>query len=170
MNLGAGLNRPGPSPTDPPSYLQWDSAVLAADFDVIGPIELQLDAACTAPDTAFIAILLHVDQTGQANIVTAGYVRAGLRAVDEAASQQGAPFLPCSAFEAVPIGETLRYRIPIVPNARRFKTGHTIRLMVTSDDQDKEIPSPLEFRHASIGTSSLNRIFSSSRLLVPVLR
>jgi len=169
MNLGAGLNRPGPSATDPPSYLQWDSAVLAADFDVIGPIELQLDAACTAPDTAFIAILLHVDQTGHADIVTAGYVRAGLRAVDEAASKQGAPFLPCSAYEAVPVGETLRYRIPIVPSARRFKTGHTIRLMVTSDDQDKDIPSPLEFRHASIGTSSFNRIFSSSRLLLPVL-
>jgi hypothetical protein len=30
-------------------------------------------------------------------------------------------------------------------------------------------PALLEFRHASIGTSSFNTIFSSSRLLLPML-
>ena len=169
MNLGGGLNRPGPSETDPPSHLQWDSVTLATDLDMTGPIELQLDAACTAPDTAFIAVLLDVDEENHADTVTAGYLRAGLRAVDETASHPGAPVLPCSKFEAVPIGEKMRYHIPVVPNSRRFRAGHKIRLLVTSDDQDKKIPSPLEFRHASIGTSSFNTVFSSSRLFLPVL-
>jgi hypothetical protein len=44
------------------------------------------------------------------------------------------------------------YRIPLIPNARRFETGHRIRQ-----------PGPV------IGTSSLNTIRSSLRLLIPVL-
>jgi uncharacterized protein len=167
MNLG-GLNRPRVSDTDPPSFLTWDSAPLAEVLDMIGPIELQLDATCTAPDTAFFAILQDLDLNGKETNVTAGYLRAGLRAVDEAASTSGAPVIDCRKFEAVPIEETVRYRIPLVPNARRFKAGHRIRLYLTSDDQGEDKPAPLMFRHASIGTSSMNTVFHSSKLLLPV--
>ena len=136
---------------------------------MVGPIELQLDASSTAPDTAFIAILQDIDPKGRETQVTAGYLRAGLRQIDEAESKPGAPTLPCRVFEPVPLGETVRYRIPLVPNARRFKAGHRIRLYLTTDDQDEEKPAPLMFRHASVGTSSINTIQSSSRLLLPIL-
>ena len=169
MNLGAGLNRAQASETDPPSFLTWDSAPLAEDLDMVGPIELRLDAACTASDTAFIAVLQEVDEGGRSTDVTAGYLRAGLRKVDEAASRPGAPVLSCRAFEAVPIGEIVSYRLPLVANARRFKVGHKIRLYLTTDDQAKDKPALLTFRHASVGTNSLNTIQSSSRLLLPVL-
>jgi predicted acyl esterase len=131
---------------------------------------LQLDAACTAPDTAFIAVLQDVDENEKAINVTSGYLRAGLRAVDEAATKPGAPVLTCRTFEAVPIGKKVNYRIPLVPNARRFRAGHKLRLHLTSDDQNADRPAPLEFRHANIGTSSFNTIFSSSRLLLPIVR
>jgi len=169
INLGTGLNRPRASETDPPPFLQWTTAPLAHDLDLIGPIELQLDAACTAPDTAFIAVLQDVDAGGNATNITAGYLRAGLREVDEAVSRRGAPLLPCRAFEPVPIGENVSYRLPLVPNARRFRAGHRLRLYLTTDDQSADKPALLEFRHASVGTSSFNTIFSSSRLLLPVL-
>jgi predicted acyl esterase len=168
MNLGAGLNRPRSSETDPAGFLEWNTGPLTRDLDVIGPIELQLEAACTAPDTAFIAVLQDVDDQGNAVNVTAGYLRAALRAVDESASRLGAPSLPCRVFESVPVGQKVRYRIPLVPNARRFRAGHRIRLYLTSDDQGADKPAALEFRHASIGTSSLNTVFSSSTLLLPV--
>ena len=169
MNLGAGLNRPRASETDPPLFLYWATPPLLLDLDVIGPIELHLDAICSAPDTAFIAVLQDVDQEANATNVTAGYLRAGLRGVDEAASKQGAPVLPCRIFEAVPIGERATYRIPLVPNARRFRAGHKLRLSLTTDDQNKDTPALLEFRHATVGTSSLNTVLSSSRLLLPAL-
>ena len=169
MNLGAGLNRPRASKTDPPSFLVWDTAPLAQDPDIVGPIELQLDAVSTAPDTAFIATFQDVSEVGHAVDVTAGYLRAGLRKVDAAASKPGSPVLACTTFEALPIGEVVRYRIPLVPNARRFKAGHKIRLYLTTDDQAEEKPALLMFRHASIGTNSLNTILPSSRLLLPVL-
>jgi predicted acyl esterase len=129
-----------------------------------------MDAVSTAPDTAFIATLQDVDATGGAQIITSGYLRAGLRTVDESASKPGAPVLPCTTFEAVPVAVTTHYRVPLVPNAHRFASGHRIRLHLTSDDQGEDKPAALLFRHASIGTSSLNTVLSTSKLLVNVLR
>ena len=169
MTLGAGLNRDHASETDPPAFLTWTSAPLGTDLDMVGPIELALDAVATAGDTAFIATLQDVDPSGVVTDITAGYLRASLRAVDEAASRPGAPVLVRRRFEAVPIGQVVRYRVPLVDNARRFKAGHRIRLVLTGDDQNPDTPAIMGFRHASVGTSCLSKIRSSSRLLLPIL-
>jgi len=135
---------------------------------MVGDIELQLDASSTASDTAWFVFLQNVDANGAVSNVTAGYLRASLRAVDEKASRIGAPVLSCRTSEVVPIAETVRYRIPLVANARRFKAGNRMRLYITSDDQNPETPALMTYRHASVGTSSLNTIMSSSRLIVPI--
>lgn len=101
--------------------------------------------------------------------MTAGWLRATLRAVDETASTPGSPVLPCRTAAAVPIGEQVEYRIPLVPNARRFAAEHRIRLVVAGDDQDPQTPAIMNFRHAGVGTSSRNTVRSSSRLLLPVI-
>jgi uncharacterized protein len=165
--LGMGLNRPARA-SDPPRSLSWETAPLQTEVDVVGDLELRLDASATAADTAWIAMLQDVAADGSVTEVTAGWLQAGLREVDEPASHPGAPVLPCRRFQAVPIGETVAYRVPLVPNARRFAAGHRIRLLLCSDDQPKEVPSIMGFRHAPVGTSSRNTIHSSSRLLVPV--
>jgi putative CocE/NonD family hydrolase len=169
LTLGAGLNRTQASPTDPPAFLSWTSEPLDEDWDVAGNIELRLNARSTAADTAWIATLQDLDPSQNTSDVTAGYLRASLREVDEAASTIGRPVLPCRQAEAVPIGEEVTYRIPLVPNARRIQAGHRLRLVLTSDDQDPDTPAIMGFRHASVGTSSLNTITSRSRLLLPVL-
>jgi predicted acyl esterase len=167
--LGSGLGRVKPSEIDPPSMLAWTSGPLGADLDVVGDVELRLVASATATDTAWMATLQEVAPDGEATDVTAGWLRASMREVDEAASRPGAPVLPCRSAQAVPPGENVEYRIPLVPNARRFKVGHRIRLVLASDDQDPSVPAIMNFRHASVGTSSLNTVRSSSRLLIPVL-
>jgi predicted acyl esterase len=169
MTLGGGLGRVQASETDPPSHLTWTSAKLNHDLDVVGDIELQLEAISTASDTAWIVLLQDVDAVGAVTEITAGYLRAGLREVDSANSRVGAPQVPCRTFQAVPIGELVPYRIPLVANARRFKAGHCVRLFITSDDQIPDSPTMLGFRHASVGTSSVNTIKSSSRLILTVL-
>jgi len=169
MVLGAGLNRPRASEIDPPDSLSWTTAPLDRDFEIVGDIELQLDATSTASDTAWIVFLQDVDASGAVTEVSAGYLRASLRAADETTSRIGAPSLRCDTPQLVPIGETVRYRIPLVANARRFKAGHQVRLYVTSDDQNPDTPAMMTYRHASVGTSSLNTIMSSSRLLLPIL-
>lgn len=169
LTLGAGLNRAKAGPTDPPSTLTWTSAPLADTLDVVGPIELALVASATALDTAWMVTLADVDPDGSVTEVTAGWLRASLRTVDEQASAPGAPALPCTQAVAVPVGEPVRYRIPLVPNARRFQPGHRIQITLASDDQDPAVPAIMNFRHASVGTSSINTVFSSSRLLLPVI-
>lgn len=167
--LGSGLKRVKASPLDPPSQLSWTSGPLAADLDIAGAIELRLVAAATAIDTAWIVTLSDVAPDGSTTPVTAGWLRASLREVDAEASRPGAPVLPCRNPVAVPVGRDVEYRIPLVPNARRFAAGHCIRLTITSDDQDPATPAIMEFRHASVGSSSVNTVRSSSRLLLPVL-
>jgi predicted acyl esterase len=169
MTLGAGTNRPHASLTDPPASLIWTSEPLERDLDIAGPIELRLDAISTASDTAWIVVLEDLDASGEASHVTAGYLRASLREVDEESSRPGAPVLPCRRSEVVPIGELVAYRMPLVTTARRFAAGHRIQLHLTSDDQDPATPGFTGFRHASVGTSSLNTVRSSSRLVLPVL-
>jgi uncharacterized protein len=169
MVLGGGLGRVKPSPIDPPALLTWTTAPLTETVDVVGDVELRLIASATAADTAWIATLQHVAADGTVEDVTAGWLRASLRAVDETASVPGAPVLPCRTAVAVPIGEDVEYRIPLVGNARRFNVGDRIRLVITSDDQNPETPAIMNFRHASVGTSSVNTIRSSSRLLLPTL-
>jgi putative CocE/NonD family hydrolase len=169
MVLGAGLARAKPSTIDPPAMLSWTSAPLTEALDVVGEIELRLVAAATAADTAWLVALQHVASDGTVNDVTAGWLRASLREVDEKASRPGAPVLSCRTATAVPIGEDVEYRIPLVPNARHFAKGDRIRLTLASDDQNPDVPAIMNFRHASVGTSSLNTVRSSSRLLLPAL-
>jgi uncharacterized protein len=42
--------------------------------------------------------------------------------------------------------------------------------MITSDDQPKNIPVFLGYRHSPVGTTARNTIHASSRLMMPVLR
>lgn len=169
LTLGAGLNRAAASPIDPPAVLTWTSDPLPAALDIAGHIELRLHASATAADTAWLATLRDVAPDGEVADVTAGWLRAGLRTVDEAQSRDGAPVLRCDTAVAVPIGEVVSYRIPLVANARRFAAGHRLQLVLTSDDQNPHAPAIMNFRHASVGTSSLNTVHSTSRLLLPVL-
>lgn len=145
MTLGAGLNRAQASPSDPTSMLTWTSAPV----DVVGDVELRLDARATAADTAWIATLQDVAPDGTVTDVTAGRLRATMREVDETTSRPGAPVLPSRRAVAVPTEEVVAYRIPLVPSARRFGAGHSIRLVLTSADQDPDTPAIISFRHAT---------------------
>jgi uncharacterized protein len=170
LTLGTGLSRDEPSPADPARHLVWATEPLKQDLEILGDIELLLDAKSTATDTAWIAVLQDIDPDGKTKNVTAGYMRASMREVDEEESRTGAPVLPCRKFLPVPIGEVVHYRVPMVVSARRFKAGHRIQLFLASDDQSEVVPAMFGYRHASVGTSSINSVLSSSRLLMPVVR
>ena len=126
-----------------------------------------MQASSTATDTAWILTLQDIHADGTAVDITAGWLRAGLRTVDDAASRTGTPVLPCRTFTPVPPGEVVEYRIPLVVTARRIAAGHRLRLVLSSDDQPENVPAIMEFRHAPVGTSSHNTVRSSSRLLLP---
>jgi hypothetical protein len=168
LTLGVGLNRTRVSPTDPPASLTWTTAPLEQAWDVVGNMEVLLDAQSTAIDTAWILSLQDIAPDGSIVNITEGFLRASLREIDEEASRPGAPVLPCRRTEVIPAGGTVHYRIPLVPNARRIEPGHRLRLALTSDDQRKEAPAMMGFRHGTVGTNAINTVQASSRLLLPV--
>ncbi|MDN3494869.1 CocE/NonD family hydrolase [Planococcus sp. APC 4015] len=168
MVLGEGVGDDRRRPSDPASSLQWTSTPLVGDLDVVGDIEVRLIARTTATDTAWIVTLFDVAPDETAVPVTAGYLRASLREVDESVSRDGAPVLPCRSAIVVPVGEEIEYRIPVVPNARRFAAGHRVRVEVRSEDQSTEATPIMGFRHATVGTSSINTVTARSHILLPV--
>jgi predicted acyl esterase len=107
--------------------------------------------------------------SGSAVSLTGGWLRAMLREVDEKQSVSGAPVLDCAHPVAVPVGETVTYRIAIVPNARRIAVGHRLRIVLASDDQPKGGPTLLGFPPTPMAQPGLNTVFSSSRPLLPLL-
>ena len=168
--LGTGLQRANRAARSaPPTALYWTSEPCPEDIDVAGEIELRPTATTTASDTAWIVALQDLAPGGSVTDVTGGWQRASLREVDDAASHPGAPVVPARNPRLVPIGEPVEYRIPLVPNARRFAAGHRIQLMLTSDDQQKDVPVFLDYRHVPVGNNSRNIVGSDSRLLLPVL-
>ena len=114
-------------------------------------------------------MLRDIAPDGTATAVTGGWQRASLREIDTAASTPGAPIIPCRHPQAVPISEPVDYRIPLVPNARRFAAGHRIQLMITSNDQPEDVPVFLGYRHAPVATNARNTVHANSRLLLPIL-
>ena len=141
-HAGTAPSPPRGAPEVPlPSMLTWESPILAANWDMAGDIELALTATITAPDTSWIVTLQDVAPDGQPTDVTAGWLRATLRTVDESAGEPGRPVLRCADPVAVRPGHVTRYRIPLVANARRFRAGHRIRVVLASDDTTPGHPS-----------------------------
>lgn len=169
VTLGPNVGRDDSKASDPESSLTWTSGPLVSDLDMAGHIELELTALSTFSETAWIATLQDVSPDGTATDVTAGFLRASLREIDSASSSPGLPVLPCRTAVAVPPGDEVTYRIPLVANARRFAAGNRLRLVLCSDDQPAAMPAIMGFRHASTGASSRNTVLSSSRLLLPIL-
>ena len=170
LYLPADSGRPANAPPpELPSSLEWDTAPMPADLDFAGDIELQLDATITALDTSWIAVLYDVGPKGEPIAITAGWLRASLSQVNQEKSVPGAPVLDCREPIALPVGERVFYQIPVVPNARRIAAGHRLRLVLASADEPGRSPTVLGMTHTSIGEASVNTIYSTSRLLLPVL-
>jgi hypothetical protein len=168
--LPADSGRPAQAnPPELPASLTWETAPMTENFDFVGDIELQLDATITAFDTGWIAVLFDAPPAGDPFPITAGWLRASLSRVIEEDSEPGAPVLDHRRPVAVPVGQRIVYRIPIVANARRIARGHRLRLILASADvTDKEL-ALLGFTHPVVREASVNTIYSASGLLLPML-
>lgn len=99
--------------------LCFTSVELPAALQVAGPVELALRASSSAVDTDFVGILADLHPDGSAVMVSQGIVRASCRS----AVEQPEPLTP---------GEAVEIRFPLSDVAHTFRTGHRLRLLVTS--------------------------------------
>jgi putative CocE/NonD family hydrolase len=101
--------------------LVFSTPPLTEDVEATGFITVELYAATSARDTDFTALLVDVDESGYARFLTDGIVRARYR---ESTKQPA----------AVTPGKIYKYTIDLWATANVFKSGHRIRLYVSSSN------------------------------------
>jgi putative CocE/NonD family hydrolase len=116
---------PGPADQRPnesrPDVLVYSTPPLAEDLEVTGFLTAEIQAATSAVDTDFTAMLVDVDPTGYARYLGDGIVRARYRTSREAAALLNP-------------GEVVTYSIDMGPTSNVFKAGHRVRLYVSSSN------------------------------------
>jgi hypothetical protein len=105
--------------------LTFTTAPLAADLDVIGPLQLVLYASSSAVDTDFVARLSDVFPDDRAIQLQTGIVRARYRDITA-----GEP-------ELLEPGRIYRLVIDMSATANRFAAGHRLRVDICSADFPK---------------------------------
>jgi predicted acyl esterase len=119
--------RGGASFTTPP---------LVERTEVIGPAKLTVYASTSDDDIFFFVTLWDVPPDGDARLLTRGWLKGSLAAVDEAASK------PWQAHHSFRQSQSLTpdhihcFEINLVPTANVFKVGHRIAVRVSSADED----------------------------------
>jgi uncharacterized protein len=101
--------------------LSFTGEVLDGDLEVTGPLQVTLHAATSAADTDFTAKLVDVWPDGRAMGVTDGIVRARYRD----GTGQAKPITP---------GSVCEYPIDLIATSQVFRTGHRIRVDVSSSN------------------------------------
>jgi predicted acyl esterase len=160
----------GPQGPDPVGrVLTFTSAPLPHDTTIAGPVELVLHLSSTRTD-ADVIVKLSEQRADASTLVTKGWLRASLRALDEARSTPGAPVLTCRTPQALVSGEIVILHVPLMPAAYRFSAGARIRIEIACAD------SPItesQFSHiytpACAGTDTIHHSHARpSHLLLPL--
>lgn len=112
-----------------PDILVYTSAPLKEALDVTGPITVDLFAATDARDTDFTAKLIDVLPDGRAINLNNGIIRAAYRD----SLSHPTPIVP---------GKVYEYHIKVWPTSNLFKSGHRIRLEISSSDYPQFAPNP----------------------------
>jgi len=102
-----------------PDVLTFTTPPLERDTEVTGPVQVELWASSSAPDTDFVARLVDVFPDGRAYNLTDGIIRARYRSERPSLLEPGQPY---------------RFLIDLWATSNVFKAGHRIRLQVTSSN------------------------------------
>ena len=147
--LMAPIHRPGArdqrSNEERSDVLVYTSEVLRDDHTAIGPVHATIFAATYVPDTDFVVRLVDVHPDGRAIVVTDGIIRASARESYPAP----AVIRPAKPSPVEP-GHVYAYCVDLWGTAITFKSGHRIRVEITSSS------FPRWDRNPNTGESSLH--------------
>jgi putative CocE/NonD family hydrolase len=104
-----------------PDVLVYSTPPLERHMEVTGPVTVTLYASSSALDTDFTAKLVDVAPSGYARNLTEGIVRARYRT-------------PRTRASLIEPGQVYEYTIDLWATSNLFKTGHRIRLEVSSSN------------------------------------
>ena len=168
-----------PTETNLIASLTYQTAPLAGDLELTGPMALYLHASIDSDDANWIVALSDVAADGRATEISRGFLKASHRELDPERSQPWLPFHPHTSAEPVPPGEVLEYAIELSPTSNAFRAGHRIRLEITGADNPHNPGDELELGfghrpwHVVRSVTVVHRVHHEpdhpSYLLVPVI-
>jgi putative CocE/NonD family hydrolase len=153
--------------------LKYVTAPLPKDLTVIGSLALNMFAAIDQDDTNWQVVVSDVNESGKAQYLTQGWLKASHRRLDKAKSKPGEPFHPHMDPEPVVPGEINEYAIGLAPIAHVFRTGHRIQVEILSMDSIRDPGQHHGVFHLPISRTTLHKIYRDgkrqSHLLLPVI-
>ncbi len=161
--------------------LTFTTPALEDDVEIAGPIELILYAAGTRTDMDFFVKLSEQFPQGdtdresdiqpRSRIVTKGWLRASMRAIDKRLSKPHAPHYAFTQPEPLKPGKIYPLTIAVMPTAYRFKKGSRIRLeLANGDSNTTEGVFAHPYTPDKVGRDTIqHNARYPSRLLLPVV-
>ena len=150
--------------------LGFVTAPLAQDVTIMGAGSLDMTIAATAADTDLEVTLTEVRPDGTEIYVQSGWLRASMRALDEAASTDLEPVPTFAEDDVQPLvpGEAVDVSVPILPVAHPLRAGSRLRLTVDAPGNNRPVWS---FRTISAGEQVIVSYGTThpSRLTLPVV-
>jgi predicted acyl esterase len=134
-NLGAEVTT-----ANLPDEVRYQTAPLATDTALAGPIDVTLFASSTAPDTEFYVELNDIDADGNMTRLQRGMLKASHRAIDPYRTDYNAagdiirPYHPDTntTTAVVTPGTVTKYDIEVFPLGFVLRTGHRLVVRVTT--------------------------------------
>ena len=161
--------------------LTFTTPPLERDLEVAGPIELILHAASSRNDTDFYVKLSEqmpqdeadrkADLQPRSRIVTKGWLRASMRAIDKKLSKPHAPHYSHTKPQMLTPNRVYEFTIAVMPTAYRFKRGSRIRLELANGDSSvTEVHFSHPYTPDKVGRDIIHHdARHPSRLLLPVM-
>lgn len=122
-----------PSETADINSVVYETPPFERDTEITGPVALYLNAAIDQSDTNWM-ISISDGFAREETELTAGYLKASHRALDEKRSRPWAPYHPHTASETITPGKVYEYAISLSPLSNIFKKGHRLKLEISSKD------------------------------------
>lgn len=116
--------------------LTFTTPKLVESTTLVGPARLELFASTTDDEVLWFASLWDVPPDGEPELLTRGWLRGTLRAIDEDRSTGWHAHHPFAERTPVQPGEIHRYTINLVATARHLPPGHRIALKLACSDHE----------------------------------
>ena len=125
---------------------------MAEPMELAGPLSVTLYCAVDQDDAIFVLKLWDRDPAGRRLLLSDGYLKASLRALDQAASLPGEPVHDVNNPREVEPGTVYEYLIGMNPVCHVFQPGHQLEIELKACDAES---------YSFTDTVTIPRLFSS---------
>jgi uncharacterized protein len=148
-----------------PHALTYTTAAMPRDTVIAGPIDATLYATSTRPDTELVTTLEDVAPDGKSTPITTGALLGSFRKLDPGLgwyARDGRPLIPYHPYTKasvapVPMGEITRFDVEVFPTLAQLRSGHRLRLTLTSADTPHLLPIPEQQQNLAGGVYQVQR-------------